>query len=248
MIDNNKFAETPMGQAVIELSEEMKKQNMPPVSINVIGGFALMMREIRDPNSLTDIDYVGNELPDNFNRLSDKIGLKHNLGHGWINNDVMLTDITMEDFEESTGKLHFTESMEIGNIKINILDEEDVLRMKLIAVDTSVTAVEDGGEFTRVKDLPDVAKLMKRADMTPDEIMDKYSKFIVNENTPKIVEVYINGGEEKALSEIDKISNEHNIWAERQRAASGTHQRSAFLDNYLSSLFSQANNDGLDGP
>lgn len=240
MIDEKTFAETPMGKAVIELSEEMEKQNIPPISINVIGGFALMMKDIRDPYATTDIDYVGDSLPDNFNRLSDRIGLKHSLGQGWINKDVMLSDITMEEFEESTGKLHFTESMQIGNIKINVLDEKDVLRMKLIAVDTSITAVEEDGDFSRIKDLPDVTKLMERNGLKSDEILDKYyPDYVINDKTPEIIQTYIDGGNEAVLKMIDEIAPKKNAWAERQRSNAVKPERSAFLDNYLSNLFGQ---------
>lgn len=234
-----------MGKAVIELSQEMQKRNMPPVSINVVGGFALMMNDIRDPDCMTDIDYVGNPLPDEFNALADKIGIKHKLGRGWINNDVMLTGSSMEDFEFATGKLHFNSSMDVGNIKINILDEKDILRMKLIAVDTSLMAAEDGGDFSRIKDLPDVSKLLQMQHIDCDQIMDKYEDFVINDNTPRVIKAYQDGGNTKALELVDKISRKHTELLTRQ--ADRQQVRSSYLDNMFSNLYARYEKEKADG-
>ena len=239
MIDEKTFAESPMGKAVIELSEEMEKHNIANVSINVIGGFALMMRETRNPNDITDIDYVGETLPADFNKLADEIGMKHKLGKGWINNDVMLAGTTFEDFEVSTGKLHFNDSFDVGRIKINVLDERDVLRMKLIAVDTSITGAEEGGDFSRKKDLPDVVALMKKQNITCDDIYDNFGEFIINDNLPKIINAYIEGGENKIEEEIKKLSKPQT----GKTNASATYVRSANMQNMLDSLFDKNNSE-----
>lgn len=245
MITQEQFSKTPMGKAVIELSEEMSKRNMPPVTINVVGGFALMMNDIRDPDCMTDIDYVGNPLPDDFNDLADKIGIKHKLGKGWINNDVMLTGSSMEDFEFATGKLHFDKSMDVGGIKINILNEKDILRMKLIAVDTSIMAAEDGGDFSRIKDLPDVSKLLKLQHIDCDQIMDKYEEYILSDHTPRVIKAYQDGGNAKALEYVDELGKKHaellKKRADRQEA------RTPLLDSMMSNLYARYEREKAQG-
>lgn len=238
MISQEQFANTEMGKAVIELSQQMEKKNIPPVSINVVGGFALMLNGIRDADCRTDIDYVGDPLPDDFNKLADRIGNKYRLGTGWINNDVMLSGISLEDFEYSTGKLHFSESMQVGNITINVLDEQDVLRMKLIAVDTSSMAAENGGEFSRIKDMPDVVTLLDRNNISCDQIMDKFGEYIMNESTPAIIQAYKDGGNELALAKIDELSDKYTLDLHMQNKASNkSHSgKSSFLDSYMKDL------------
>lgn len=50
--------QTPMGAALLELAEEMEKQDMPPpVTLQVIGGFTLMLRGVRPLTGVTDIDF-----------------------------------------------------------------------------------------------------------------------------------------------------------------------------------------------
>lgn len=259
MISTKEFAATPMGKAVIELSKEMDKRDMPPVSINVIGGFALMMHGVRDADCRTDIDYVGDTFSDDFNKLADRIGIKHQFGSGWINNDVMLSGISIDDFEFSTGKLHFNESMQIGNININVLDEQDVLRMKLIAVDTSAMAAENGGDFSRIKDLPDVSILLDRNNIKCSQIMEKFGEYIMNDSTPDIIQAYKDGGNESALQKIDELADKYTIeryQKNKQKSSGKTNSGpSQYLQNYMSDLMSLYNKreadsgfKGLDEP
>lgn len=238
MISKEQFANTEMGKAVIELSKQMEKRNIQPVSINVVGGFALMMNGIRDADCRTDIDYVGDPLPDDFNKLADRIGNKYKLGSGWINNDVMLSGISLEDFEFSTGKLHFNESMQVGNITINVLDEQDVLRMKLIAVDTSSMAAENGGEFTRIKDMPDVVTLLDRNNIKCSQIMDMFGDYIMNKSTPDIIQAYKDGGNDLALAKIDELSDKYTLDLHIQNKSSNKSNsgKSSFLDDYMNNL------------
>ena len=239
MISTDKFKQTPMGKAVTELSERLLEQKMPPVSLNVIGGFALMLREIRDPNDTTDIDYVGRRLPDRFENIANEIGFKHGLGKGWINNDGMLDGTSLEDFEYATGDLHFDPALKIGNILINVLDEKDLLRMKLIAVDTSLSGIELGGEFTRDKDLPDIKVLMERQNITPDMLQDKFGDYILSDATPTLIQAYFDGNEKGVQDVIDEFQA---AYEETLRQANKTRPtgRSPFLQNLLDTLERQA--------
>ena len=237
MLDKELFQKTPMGIALTELSEQMQKEKIPPVSINVIGGFALMMREIRNPNDTTDIDYVGNTLSPEFNALADKIGMKYKLGKGWINNDVMLSGSTFEDFEFATGKLHFEPAFSVGNININVLEEQDLLRMKLISIDTSLTAIDMGGEFTRMKDLPDIETMMKHANIKATDIEDKFGDYLISGMVPKVMETYNKEG----IDGVNKIiKKQMDAYFERTKPKQEEYKRSSFIQNLLDSMYKRA--------
>lgn len=246
MIDKQNFQNTPMGKALIELSERMSNENMPPVSLNVVGGFALMMRELRNPNDTTDIDYVGETLPKDFNRIANEIGMKHNLGKGWINNDVMLADISMEDFEFATGKLHFEPTFSVGNISINVLEEPDLLRMKLIAIDTSLSAIDNGGEFTRMKDLPDVIALMERTGITHDDLDTHYSKWITSETTGQVIKTYAEKGNDEVIKEINKRTSAYQTKVAKNTASREGYKPSAYITNLMNSLYQRAAQEDSD--
>lgn len=203
MVNQNEFMKSPMGQAITELNQEMAQRNLPPISLNVVGGFALMLHGVRDIDTQTDIDYVGKKLPEIITEISNPIGIRHGLGRSWINNDVMLADIDVKDFEYVTGELHFEPALDLDRIQINILDPKDLLRMKLIAVDTASTAVECGGDFTRMKDIPDILALMNIQHETYESLEFKNKKYLINDDTLKLVQLY----ETQGASAVDNYLN-----------------------------------------
>lgn len=82
--------------------------------------------------------------------IIDDVGMRYGLGRGWINNDCLLSGASLEDLEFVTGKLKFIHKFDL--ISINALDKECILRMKLIAIDTSYSGMGEGGDFSRIKD------------------------------------------------------------------------------------------------
>lgn len=205
LVNQEEFMASPMGQAIAELDTEMSKRNMPPIQLNVIGGFALMLHGARDINDQTDIDYVGKSLPEEITEIANPIGVKHGLGNGWINNDVMLSGTDMESFEFTTGKLHFKPALTTDNIRINILDPEDLLRLKIISIDTASTAIEVGGDFTRAKDIPDIIKLSEMQHTTPQHAVAKYSSYLISPHTAHIIDAYEKNGAIGVEDYIDEI-------------------------------------------
>lgn len=63
----------------------------------------------------------------------------------------------------ATGPLEFEPyDSGLSHFKVNIATEATLLRMKLIAVDTSLTATQHGGDFTRARDLGDLPRFEAR--------------------------------------------------------------------------------------
>ena len=114
----------------------------------------------------------------------------------------------MEDFKFSTGELHFIPSVGLSNIRINVLTEEDLLKLKVIAIDTSVTAIELGGDFTRLKDIPDIIGCRQKLGFSYSDIKDRFFDYIKNENTIRLIQLYEEKGEAEAIAFIDGISRE----------------------------------------
>ena len=241
MIDIENFKTTPMGMAVAELSTRLQEKDLPPVSLNVIGGFAMMMRDLRDPYGFTDIDYVGSAFSKEFNDLAEEIGQKYNLGSGWINNDAMLSGISVEDFEFVTGELHFEPAFTIGGITINVLEEPDLLRMKLISLDTSLTAVEQGGDFTRMKDFPDVQILMDRQGITPGQLDEEYGEHFIYDHTAEIIQTYYDEGEEGVLQRVKSLQLLSSIELMREREYRlEPERRSPYMQDLLDNMLALA--------
>lgn len=225
MINKDQLAGTPMYEALKDLAEKMNKNNMPPVELNVIGGFALMLHGVRPADRITDIDYVGTELPDVLNQLIEETGRIHSMEPGWINKDGMATGIGMDDFELSTGVLHFEPALSIGNININILKEKDLLRLKVIAVDTAMTELEATGEFARIKDFHDIYLLMNKMNMRPEDAIREYNDYMIcYPDTGDLIHAIANNGPDGGL---EVVNNKHKEFEELQK---GTASRNSLFE------------------
>lgn len=209
MVNKTQLEGTPMYEALKDLAVKMNNKNMPPVELNVIGGFALMLHGVRPADGVTDIDYVGGDLSDGLNRIIEETGREHGMEPGWINKDGMSFGISMEDFELSTGELHFTHALSIGNITINILNEKDLLRLKVIAVDTAMTELEATGEFARVKDFHDIYLLMDKMGMTAEDAVREYADYMIcYPDTGDLIHAITNSGPDGGLSVIENKKQE----------------------------------------
>ena len=234
------FKGTPLGDAILELNQYMEGKDLPSVELNVVGGFAMMLYGYREENAETDIDYVGIDLPLQIQQISSLIGQKHGLGTDWINNDLMLSGISLEDFELSTGKLHFTKAIQLGKITVNVIDEKDLLRLKLIALDTALTAVELGGDFSRMKDIPDVIKLLEGQNKEINDAIAENSFYVRNKNIPTIIDLYKEQGKD-AVSEYVSKQATTNI-AKLYRSIE-THHCSPIVDQFLIEAFERAKSE-----
>jgi hypothetical protein len=67
----------------------------------------------------TDIDFIGSPLPFELKEIVDEVGIRHGLGRGWINNDVLLAESNLEDLEAITGALKFNHVFDLKVITVN---------------------------------------------------------------------------------------------------------------------------------
>ena len=236
MTQEEKIRNSTMGKALTELSEELEKINYPPVTLNVVGGFAMMVQGNRPADGTTDIDYVGPDMSEQFNNIADRIGKKYRIGEKRINNETVLSDSTQESFEYSTGRLRFDKQMKIGNITINALHPDDLLRLKIIAFDTAITGMEATGKFTRFKDLSDIKTLIETQKKDYKNLPEECRQYIINENTEDLIQCYIEEGE-KATSDAIDLIREKTLQKQRHlRMKNGEYQRSSYVQNLLDKL------------
>ena len=72
------------------------------VSLTVVDGFALLLNEIwpsLQGTTYTDIDYLGDKLAENIERIVQAVGIEFGLGKKWINNEIPLYGASVEDLE-----------------------------------------------------------------------------------------------------------------------------------------------------
>lgn len=194
-------------KAVRDLDTELQKMNIKPFELHVCGGFALLLQEIRkEVEQYTDIDYIGEDLSADIESVIAEVGHKYNFGSDWINNDVLLTGSSLEDLEYTTGKLHFQKKMDLSVISVYALCKKDLLRMKVIAIDTSLSAIEFGGEFTRMKDFNDIKLLAEDLKWSLKDIQKECSAYICSPYTYDLVKMFIEEPtKEDGIKKVDEF-------------------------------------------
>lgn len=177
-------------RALHDLDAKLCEQNVKPFTLHVVGGFALLLWGIRkNGEEYTDIDYIGKSFSSDIQDIIGSIGMKYGFGTDWINNDIMLAGSSLEEMEYATGPLHFKPFMNLSVIKVMALYKEDLLRLKLIALDTSLLGSAFGGQFTRYKDFNDIIALMNELQMDIEDL-EQYEEYLMNPEIIDLVEVY----------------------------------------------------------
>ncbi len=181
-------------RALEELDERLYRMNVHPFELNVVGGFALLLEQIR-VSDYTDIDYIGEDLNQKIKDIVDEIGIEYGLGRGWVNNDVLMAGSSLEELEFTTGVLVFKPALQLRVITVNSLEMDCVLRMKVIAIDTSYAGTEYGGDFTRVKDFPDVKLLMEHLGWSYKDLVEETFDYVESPEIYFLIRYYLNYGD-----------------------------------------------------
>ena len=176
-----------------------------------------------------------------MDKISQKIGVQNGLERHWINNDIMLIGSSLNEFELATGKLHFSKAFELEKIQINVLDTQDLLRLKVIAIDTALSAVDNGGDFTRMKDFRDIIKLSEKLSIPIDSFNERFKDNIVNVGTVAAIQTYKEHGPQ-AVNEMVR-SLQYKLLEENQNTVKGTYKRTSYIDNILNKAIARANEE-----
>lgn len=203
-VNNILYKEKLVYKALEELDSRLYKLGVKPFDLRVVGGFALMLENVR-LNDYTDIDYIGKPLDNNIKDIIDSIGLEYGLGRGWINNDVLMSGFDLDDIELSTGKLEFKHVTDMNVIRLYSLSKECILRMKIIAIDTSYMSAESTGLFDRSKDFKDIKLLMETLDVDIDELIIKTGEYVLNPQIYYLVGYYNKFDDVSSLSSFANI-------------------------------------------
>lgn len=164
-----------------------------PFDLYVVGGGAMILEEVTtNHNQYTDIDYIGEDLEDlvDFNALKTirEVGLEYNLGKNWINNDVVMSGFSsLEDIEFATGELHFKKILEMNVITVYCLIPKDILRMKVIAVDTQLSVINVTREYNRTKDWFDIRELVEYLGFSGEDVILDSHDLICFSLTEKVI-------------------------------------------------------------
>lgn len=231
--DIKAYDKYPLFHAIELLNQRMQEEDLAPIELNVCGGFAMMCHGLRAPGTKTDVDFAGEDLPLSVQKISEDIGTQLGIGYEWLNNDMVLSGTTFEDLEYATGELHFKPMFDMEKIKVNVLETRDLLKLKLIAIDTALMSVDLGGDFTRMKDFADIEKLLKKEKLSLCDCRNVFSEDLVATDALNLVAVYQKGGEKAVDVFVAKRQQVHRAYVARQAEKSLSNDTKSFIDQLI---------------
>jgi len=173
-VSGNDFLVT---RALADLDSRLP-DNQKQIDLYVVGGYALQLMGVRtDIAEATDVDYIGTTFDIGVKALLDAVGLKYGLGKGWINNDLLLNESdSLSELEALVGKLEFikVDLPALQHFQIYAAIPESVLRMKIVAIDTTLTQYLDetsANDYVRPQDFGDVTMIVKQLGWSPDKLV-----------------------------------------------------------------------------
>ena len=132
--------------ALMDLDEKFYKLNIVPFEVKIIDDFVLIDEPIVSIN-----DRKKNiSSSDEIKGIIKEVGDLYQLNNNWFSDDMTLANKSLKDLEWITGKLTFHEKMNMAIITVNVLDFIDILRMKIITLDSIISNSEDINEIEEI--------------------------------------------------------------------------------------------------
>ena len=197
-----RFLETKAGRAILDLDKEIAEKGLDPIKLNVIGQRILILDGYCEnhQNNTADIEYQIDKYYDEYLDIVIGIGKKHDLGKDWFIDNVLVSYCTLQNFKSAIGELHFTKELKLDNITLEFIDPEDILKLKLIAVDTDMLMVinipfdRTGGKEIKRKvlhrDLNELRKILEQANRPYTELLNQYDDLILHPETKNVITRY----------------------------------------------------------
>ena len=191
-----KRKDTVIYDALYDLDNLLSMQHAAPLKLSVVSTFALntgkdeVMRD--DKNAYPSLSFLGANLSPEVQEAVKLVGFKHNLGADWLNNDLVLSGVTIEDLEIECGKLEFEPAnLRLHSIDIESATPETVLKLYILAIDTELFGFyyDTTAAFTRESELHDIINITKEYDIDLKDFLSTLQKsgLIVHEDTARLI-------------------------------------------------------------
>jgi hypothetical protein len=145
-------------QALSVLDEKLCEAGSEPIEIRIVGGFALILHNVRENGFTQDIDSMTRDFEPKVKALIAQTGKELGIKLGWLNADMVLDD--PEIIELIVGETNFEEYGSYEVLIVKVADLPTLLRLKIIAAGDNLL-VQDNIEYERhAKDLKNLISVM----------------------------------------------------------------------------------------
>jgi hypothetical protein len=147
-------------EALSELDNQLAEIGYSNLDIKIVGGFALIIQDIRDNGFTQDIDSMTKGFDPKVTTIIATIGKEMGIKLGWLNADMVLDD--PEIIEQIVGKVNFTPYGNYRVLNVSVADLPSLLRLKIVAAGDNLEVLDDTIEFERhFEDVTNLIKALK---------------------------------------------------------------------------------------
>jgi len=138
-------------KALETLDDKLASAGCDPVEIRIVGGFALILHDIRETGFTEDIDSMTRDFEPNVKQMIAQIGKDMGLKLGWLNADMVLDD--PEIISMIIGETNFDDYGKYQVLKVKLADMTTLLKLKIVAAGDTFLVHDDIEHERHARDL-----------------------------------------------------------------------------------------------
>ena len=138
-------------KALETLDGRLASAGCDPIEIRIVGGFALILHDIRETGFTEDIDSMTRDFDPNVKQMIAQIGKDMGLKLGWLNADMVLDD--PEIISMIIGETHFDDYGKYQVLKVKLADMTTLLKLKIVAAGDTFLVHDDIEHERHARDL-----------------------------------------------------------------------------------------------
>ncbi|MDR1358783.1 MAG: hypothetical protein LBJ48_05465 [Coriobacteriales bacterium] len=140
--------------ALSSLDNKLAKAGSDPVEIRIVGGFALILRGVRETGFTQDIDSMTRDFDPQVKQLIAQTGRELGLKLGWLNADMVLDD--PEVISMIVGEMNFENFESFDDYRVlhvSVADLPTLLKLKIVAAGDTLLVRDDIEHERHARDL-----------------------------------------------------------------------------------------------
>ena len=169
-------------KALAALDSELVSIGSELLEIRIVGGFAMILHNIRETGFTQDIDSMTRDFEPHIKQLIAKIGKQMGIKLGWLNADMVLDD--PEIISLIIGETNFDDYGDYQVLSVKVADLPTLLKLKIVAAGDTILVRDDIEHERHARDL---MALLKALDINSIDTLMEIAP--VSEEYPELLRV-----------------------------------------------------------
>jgi hypothetical protein len=145
--------------ALSSLDGRLAEAESDPVEVRIVGGFALILHDVRETGFTQDIDSMTRDFEPQVKRLIAQTGKELGIKLGWLNADMVLDD--PEVISMVIGETNFEDFGDYRVLNVKVADLPTLLKLKIVAAGDTLLVRDDIEHERHARDLIALLRALK---------------------------------------------------------------------------------------